>query len=74
MTDYKECDIQRLDRYSHIFATKMTDGSVLYRIEFFEDFMENKDLETHGDNLAEIIKWSIENDYPVAMITEQENR
>lgn len=74
MTDYKECDVQRLDRYSHIFATKMTDGSVLYRIEFFEDFMENKNLETHGDNLSEIIKWSIENDYPVAMITEQENR
>ena len=52
----------------------MKNGTMLYRIEFFEDFMENKDLETHGDNLVDIINWSIENDYPVAMITEQEDR
>ena len=74
MVDFKECDVQRMDRYSHIFATKMKDGTILYRIKFFEDFMPNKDLEVHGDNLIDIIKWSIENDYPVAMITEQENR
>ena len=74
MVNFKECDVQRMDRYSHIFATKMKDGTMLYRIEFFEDFMENKDLETHGDNLVDIINWSIENDYPVAMITEQEDR
>lgn len=71
---YTECDVQRMDRYSHIFATKMKDGTILYRIEFFEDFMPNKDLEVHGDNLTDIITWSIENNYQVAMITEQENR
>jgi hypothetical protein len=74
MVDHKECDIQRMDRYSHIFATKMIDGAMYYRIEFFEDFVENRDLETSGDNLVDIINWSIENNYPVAMITEQENR
>ena len=71
---YTECDVQRLDRYSHIFAVKMKDGAMYYRIEFFEDFMPNEDLEVSGDDLTEIIKWSLENNYPVAMITEQENR
>lgn len=74
MVDFKECDVQRMDRYSHIFATNMIDGAMYYRIEFFEDFVENRDLEASGDNLIDIIKWSIENNYPVAMITEQENR
>ena len=36
--------------------------------------MQNEDLEVSGDDLTKIIKWSIENNYPVAMITEQENR
>ena len=64
-----EADVQSLVKYSNIYKVKTfeTEG---YKVKFYEDFMEREDLEFFTDNLKQAVAYSLEKDFPVAVMTE----
>jgi len=64
-----EADVQSLVKYSNIYKVKTSEIEG-YEVKFYEDFMERKDLEFFADNLEQAVAYSLENDFPVAVMSE----
>lgn len=64
-----EADVQSLVKYSSIYIVKTSEAKG-YKVKFYEDFMEREDLEFFADNLEQAVAYSLEKDFPVAVMTE----
>lgn len=64
-----EADIQSLVKYSNIYKVKTSEIEG-YKVKFYEDFMEREDLEFFADDLEQAVAYSLEKDFPVAVMTE----
>ena len=64
-----EADVQSLVKYSSIYIVETSEAKG-YKVKFYEDFMEREDLEFFADNLEQAVAYSLEKDFPVAVMTE----